>query len=430
MKIFWAWQSDLPGRISRHFVRDALKDAIEELKQPQEIEEPSEEARRSSLHLDSDRQGVPGSPDLAREILKKIDASSVFVGDITPVGTVTLIVDEESESVAAKKLMNPNVAIELGYSIARHTDNRLIMILNTAFGGRADVPFDLRHKAGPITYELRANATGAQIKSERARLVPVLVHALRDMLPNVSTPVADVKGELPKVGKALFFARGEVLATSDSAHTKNSTHVFDSDTVLYLRVFPAIELEAPLALDVLRINARKSEAFDPDEEYHIYEQGYGWNRENQYGIIQFNKPRQAGSVESLVQYFRLGEIWGIRSASEKYGSDQLVNSERVEKTLIMSLHNFLHFQTEINKLKPPFIVEAGIEGIKGHILTIPGGVFNRDAKFATDSIVLQRKFNEIDRATQEKFLLEFFEKLHAQTGKKRPSKLFGFPPDK
>jgi len=63
MKIFWAWQSDLPGNVSRHFVRDALLAAIEKLRQAPDIEEPSEEARRSEMHLDSDRQGLPGSPD-------------------------------------------------------------------------------------------------------------------------------------------------------------------------------------------------------------------------------------------------------------------------------------------------------------------------------------------------------------------------------
>ena len=62
MKIFWAWQSDLPGKVSRFFVRDALLAAIEKLKEPSDIEEPSEEARRNDMHLDSDRQGLSGSP--------------------------------------------------------------------------------------------------------------------------------------------------------------------------------------------------------------------------------------------------------------------------------------------------------------------------------------------------------------------------------
>ena len=56
MKIFWSWQSDTPGKIGRHFVRDALNAAIEQLKQTLEIEEPTALEARSAMHLDQDRK--------------------------------------------------------------------------------------------------------------------------------------------------------------------------------------------------------------------------------------------------------------------------------------------------------------------------------------------------------------------------------------
>jgi hypothetical protein len=34
MKIFWSWQSDTSGKTGRHFVREALMDAIKQLKVP------------------------------------------------------------------------------------------------------------------------------------------------------------------------------------------------------------------------------------------------------------------------------------------------------------------------------------------------------------------------------------------------------------
>ena len=58
MKVFWSWQSDTPGKIGRHFVRDALAAAIEVLKQPEDVEEPVERDTREALHLDHDRKGV------------------------------------------------------------------------------------------------------------------------------------------------------------------------------------------------------------------------------------------------------------------------------------------------------------------------------------------------------------------------------------
>src|SRR5262245_38315865 len=130
MKIFWAWQSDLPGEVSRFFVREALLAAIKKLKEAPDIEEPSEASRRNDMHLDSDRQGLPGSPELARAILEKIDACTVFVGDVTPVGKGPRTTADDGTVRDGKPLMNPNVAIELGYALAKRTDARLLMVLN------------------------------------------------------------------------------------------------------------------------------------------------------------------------------------------------------------------------------------------------------------------------------------------------------------
>src|SRR5262249_33921634 len=80
-KIFWSWQSDRPGRTGRFLVRDALQKAIEAILADGDLEEPARE-----LHLDHDRKGVPGSPDLARLILDKVKLSSMFVADVTNVG--------------------------------------------------------------------------------------------------------------------------------------------------------------------------------------------------------------------------------------------------------------------------------------------------------------------------------------------------------
>jgi hypothetical protein len=139
MKVFWSWQSDTPGRIGRHFVRDALSAAIERLKQTPEIEEPTAREARSAMHLDQDRKGIPGSPDLARVILEKIEQSAVFVADVTSVGITTT----QKDAPQPKKIINPNVAIELGYALHALGDRALLMVMNEHYSSRADLPFDL-----------------------------------------------------------------------------------------------------------------------------------------------------------------------------------------------------------------------------------------------------------------------------------------------
>ena len=127
MKIFWAWQSDTPGKIGRFLVRDALQDAITELKEAPDIEEPTEAQRRDELELDHDRKGVPGSPDLAATIYGKIAAAAVVVADVTAVGSTPERRDGE-KIVPAKKLINSNVAIEAGYALRAVTDRNVLLV--------------------------------------------------------------------------------------------------------------------------------------------------------------------------------------------------------------------------------------------------------------------------------------------------------------
>ena len=83
MKIFWSWQSDTLGKIGRFLIRDALREAIGELKEAPEIEEPTAQATRESMHLDQDIQGELGSPDLVTAIFRKIKESAVVAVSYT-----------------------------------------------------------------------------------------------------------------------------------------------------------------------------------------------------------------------------------------------------------------------------------------------------------------------------------------------------------
>lgn len=175
MKVFWSWQSDTPGKIGRHFVREALEQAIAELNSSDELSEAMRE-----ISLDHDRKGVPGSPDLANTILEKIAASDVFVADVTAVGTA----GQDSD----KRLINSNVAIELGYALHALSDRRLIMVMNEAYGSREDLPFDLRHKAGPIIFDLGPQASNVEIKKIGASLaaeIKIALKAIRSSFPRM-----------------------------------------------------------------------------------------------------------------------------------------------------------------------------------------------------------------------------------------------------
>ena len=168
MKIFWSWQSDTPEQTGKYLVRDALKLAINRLKQSEDIEEPA----RDDLHLDQDTQNTPGSPDLVRTILEKIEKSEVVVADVTLIG----------KTKEDKLLINSNVAIELGYALRACSDARLVLVFNKYYGRHEDLPFDLRHKGGAVVFEFAPEAPRSEIAEVRQMLAEDFIRKLKPIL--------------------------------------------------------------------------------------------------------------------------------------------------------------------------------------------------------------------------------------------------------
>jgi hypothetical protein len=163
--VFYAWQTDSPGRTNRHAIRSALRTAFSKLE-----EEFSDSGLE--LTLDEATRGRPGSPNIPQTILQKIEQSSIFVCDLTT------IVEENAPWPAVQ---NPNVVFELGHAVAHLGWDRVIMLGNQVFGKfPEDLPFDIdRQRASP--YEIRddSNASKASI---RAPLESLLIDALKTII--------------------------------------------------------------------------------------------------------------------------------------------------------------------------------------------------------------------------------------------------------
>jgi hypothetical protein len=256
MKIFWAWQSDTPGRTGRHLVRAALLEAVNELKQPDEIDEPTTAENREAMHVDQDRQGVAGSPGLADTIKRKIEAAAVFHADITPVSRIPRRRDVKGSR--EKRNMNPNVAIELGYALHALGEHHVLLILNEHYSGREFIPFDLQHLGSPIIYSLDPKASAKDIEAAKARLKGQLVVALREYL---KAPKADAAPEFRAVpstsSRAVWFQPGAVLARLDAT----TEYGFVDDSGVYLRVARRTPLSDPISTaDLYGLPGRLSSA--------------------------------------------------------------------------------------------------------------------------------------------------------------------------
>ncbi|MCX7144127.1 MAG: hypothetical protein NT123_24435 [Proteobacteria bacterium] len=248
MKIFWAWQSDTAGKIGRFLIRDALNDAINQLKQPPDIEEPTAREIREALHLDYDRQNVPGSPDLARTILDKIDASEVVIADVTLIGQSPDSTNAAGERVPGKKLINSNVAIELGYALSSLTDQKVLMVFNEYYGNHEELPFDLRHKGGAIVFNVPPNADKACIEDERKKLKARFVEALAPYLSKVPGSPVSFQETPSTFSKAAYFGEYEVLAQVGEPKVDQVDFLYGVKNLCYLRLIPVAGLASPLQL--------------------------------------------------------------------------------------------------------------------------------------------------------------------------------------
>lgn len=178
--IFYAWQSDRLEKINKYFIKTAAENAIKKIRADAEIDlAPS---------LDHDTKGVPGIPDIPSTICEKIDRCGIFLADMTFSG----ITAPGNDDKQPKYLPNPNVLIELGYALAKVGPKRIIYVMNSAFGGPKELPFDIRVRRHPICYELESYSSPNRSSVHKA-LAGSLEEAIRTViesgvLSNVDNP--------------------------------------------------------------------------------------------------------------------------------------------------------------------------------------------------------------------------------------------------
>jgi hypothetical protein len=167
MKVFYSWQSDLPNKTNRGFIQKALENAVRVIRDDDSIQvEPV---------IDRDTSGVPGSPDIASTIFQKIEEAGAFVADVSIVNMG-----------GVRPTPNPNVLIELGYAMKAISSQKIIMVLNTAFGQPEMLPFDLRMRR-VITYNMPEESDDRS--TERRNLEKKLEEGIRIIIADLDKPM-------------------------------------------------------------------------------------------------------------------------------------------------------------------------------------------------------------------------------------------------
>jgi hypothetical protein len=405
VKIFWSWQSDTPGKIGRHFVRDVLNEAIAELKQAPDVEEPPEREAREALHLDHDRESVPGSPDLARMIFDKIERAAVFVADVTLVGQT---------SDASKKLINSNVAIEYGHAHHALGDTSILMVQNLHYGDREALPFDLKHKSGPIQFTLSPTASKTDIAKEATRLKRVLVGALRPYISGSTAKYVEPFVEIPTtLNPAIYFNQHEILCRVGAGTIDEIEYRFDGSQAFYLRLIPTRPLDAPLKIADLvdLVNSRKVDALARVRYSTMPDR-------NRFGAITFEPHGTATSPRSFTQTFTNGELWAVTNEFFVHRGEQLlIPTNNVQNISGRVLENFCLIAENLFGMAPPYTIELGAVGLTGAALGV--GMDHISQPIHADDLRLRKVLNDTTADAQAALINEFLDLLFDLAGERR-----------
>ena len=174
--IFYSWQSDLPNKTNRGFIEEALENAVKAIHKDDSIE--------IKPVIDRDTEGIAGSPDISKTIFSKIIQSDIFLCDVSIVGTII------TENGVPRPMPNPNVLVELGYALAKLGDNRIIMVVNDAFGKPELLPFDLRPRK-VISYHMPKThepATARKVLQDKLTYALTTILKELDALPQEEQP--------------------------------------------------------------------------------------------------------------------------------------------------------------------------------------------------------------------------------------------------
>lgn len=340
--------------------------------------------------LDHDTKDVPGLAPIADTIFDKINSAALFVADVTLTGATP----------DGKKCPNPNVLIELGYALRALGPERIVLVANSAGGFRPeDLPFDLRHRRGPITYEVGVSADKDTRTKANKALVKELASALRNNLGSFAPGPGIEPPQYPSIpqDRAIWFAPTQEIGLHDTVTGKLLAGI----GIAYLRVAASGWTgNRPTRLDILR------KPIDPFGEWRNGSAAVP----NELGVVCAGWYRSTDEVTALTQWFdKTGEIWGISPAYgfESDGHRQLA-TVALARQWRARLRQWVALFEQLGA-KKPLRVEAGITGIQGVVW--PGDGLLGRRKCMEPDVVHVRSDRDWSDDAQLRFLTDVFGKV-------------------
>lgn len=349
-RIFWSWQSDYSESTCRHFIREALVEAIAQIAL-------SSIADADRPELDHDTKDERGMVDIAAIILNKIAGAAIFVADLTPIG-----------QAAGKWVPNPNVLIELGWAMHRPGWERVIGVLNTSGGAKIeDLPFDIRQRR-VITYELSETDDKEARKTARTTLVKLLKGAITtnlDARAEMIASTADIKRVTANPSNpSVWASAGATISHHDGfGGALRRRFILPDVPRSYMRITPAGWKSRPPSVsdvarppDGLTVEAPSDGASTGD--FGATEEGFV-----RYWITGTSDDGTPLSSNVVMYFEDIGEFWMLDGSSiVKRDKQFLLRDQAMLGWWSRTLRNAIAFMGRLGS-RETYMVEAGLHNV-------------------------------------------------------------------
>lgn len=417
MKVFYSWQSDTSSKIGREFIHDALIEAATLASTELSLDESER------IEVDRDTKGVLGNPSIAETILKKIKESDIVVVDVTLTGHIS--------NKEEKKLINSNVAYELGFTHGFHDDEVTIAIMNTHYGSQKELPFDLAHRRWPINYELSPDADSNQINKKRSRLAKELAGILIEYVHLNEPAKEDCPPSASTYNKAAYWQEGESLVnvSNDDGHDGLTLAYHPTIPLCYLRVWPNNQLEEFSGKELSDYELAAIPPFCKTSTWT------GSTR-NKYGLVSYSTMNQASELSATTQVFKNREIWGVNSQLIRFNEDKSIyymGAVPFEIGIIKSIREYIDKAVREFGYLGSANVEVGIiigslADSGGVHLAMPNNAYDYKTYIGPiyEDIIVNGIIDLSNTDSIKTFQLGLFNKLYDAAGDTRPSEMDQF----
>lgn len=225
--IFYSWQSTTDTKYNKNFILNCLTRSVKNLKNKPEFTDVEFEIQEGV-------KGESGSPPVGPKIMdERIPHCDIFIADLSVINFISTVGKKIQNlfGVKYKPFQNNNVTTEYGIAYNSIGYQKIIGILNNAYGSPKDnpsnIPFDISHLRHPIEYKYSKKYPNKNSASKG--LIDDLTNALKE------TAIYALQNQKNKYQPLIVWKDWEQYFPTDQRFYSNDK-ILEINTMIYEKI--------------------------------------------------------------------------------------------------------------------------------------------------------------------------------------------------